>query len=196
MNFLNYFKVILKPIVITVVFTFLVPLIGKSQAGNYEYGFIVKNNNDTVHGLIKSRNLNPYFYSYTEIKFKTDEKANVEIFTPDSVKAYIVGDNWFVTKYLSQKKKNFFYEVIVEGYVTFYELKLRSFQNDVFFAILKKQNEENELSFEEINVLYPFKKRMMEFFKDAPALCNKIRNGIYTQMDIEKIVREYNKLHQ
>lgn len=172
------------------------PMIGFSQSPGYNNGFIVKNNNDTLYGLIKNRNLNPYFYSYTEIKFKTDEKAKVEIFTPDSVKAYTVGDSWFVTKYLSQKKKLFFYEIIVEGYVSFYELKLKNFKNDVFYAVLSKQNDENELAFAELDMFYPFKKRMMEFFKDAPALCNKIRNGIYTQMDIEKIVREYNNLHR
>lgn len=175
-------------------FTFMLPDKGISQAGKYENGFIVKNNNDTLYGLIKSRNLNPY-YAYTEIKFKTIDNAKVEIFTPDSVKAYTAGDSWFVSKYLSQKKRNFFYEMIVEGYVTFYELKLRNFQNEVFYAVLKKENEENELAFEVINVFYPFKKRMMEFFKDSPALCNKIRNGLYTQLDIKKIVTEYNKQH-
>jgi aspartate aminotransferase-like enzyme len=38
-----------------------------------------------------------------------------------------------------------------------------------------------------------FKKRMTEFFADAPAIVNKINTEEYKKGDIEEIVREYNQ---
>ena len=184
-------------ILILLLFT---PLIGLAQPSDFEGGLIIKNNNDSIYGLIKKRNQNPY-YAYTEIKFKSGERGNIEIFTPDSVKEYILDGIRYISKYLKHKKRNFFYQVIVDGYVSFYELEIQrlDFKNPnsyTYYAILKKRDETTELSFAEIDITYPFKKRMMEFFKDAPDLCNKIRNGIYNQTTIEKIVKEYNKLHK
>ncbi|MEP7237215.1 MAG: hypothetical protein ABI685_05110 [Ferruginibacter sp.] len=177
-----------------------IPLIDFAQSPDFEEGLIIKNNNDSIYGLIKKRNQNPY-YAYTEIKFKSSDGGKIEIFTPDSVKEYILDGTRYISKYLKQKKRNFFYKVIVDGYVSFYELELQrlDFQNPnshTYYAILQKRDETTELSFAEIDMMYPFKKRMMEFLKDAPDLCNKIRNGIYDQTTIEKIVKEYNKLHK
>jgi hypothetical protein len=168
----------------------------KAQETGYQNGYIVTNENDTIRGLVKNKNLVPYRV-LTEIKFKKNNESKVEVFSPAQLKGFQVGS----AKYLSigintdGLKEKLFLEVIVEGFLNYYELESSAFGagRSANYVILQRKGEKEQVFFSKKDILFNFKKTLTEYLKDMPNLCEKINNGTYKKKDIEKIVNEYNQ---
>ncbi|HEV8514962.1 MAG TPA: hypothetical protein VGQ59_16875 [Cyclobacteriaceae bacterium] len=168
----------------------------KAQETGYQIGYIVTNENDTIKGMVKNKNLAPYRV-LTEIKFKKNNDGKMEIFSPVQLKGFQIGP----AKYLSVDLKmngfneKSFVEVIVEGYLNYYELESSAFGagKSVTYVILQRKGEKKQVYYSKSDLLFNFKKTLTEYLKDMPNLCEKINDGTYKKKDIEKIVNEYNQ---
>ena len=84
----------------SLLFLLFIPILVKSQPLGYNEGFIVKNNNDTLYGLIKNSEYFPHT-ALIDIKFKKDEHSSIERFSPDELKGFQIGKVKYESKYLS-----------------------------------------------------------------------------------------------
>ena len=95
-----------------------------------------------------------------------------------------------------------FLEVIVDGYLSYYELEYTGFgvgggtgnRSSAEYVVLQRENEKVQLVFDKHSVAITFKKRMTEYLKDAPELVSKLNDGTYTRKHVNLIVKEYNEL--
>lgn len=174
-------------------FFLFVPLVTLSQPFGYKPGFVVKNNNDTLFGLVKHIENVPYRV-LVNVKFKSNAEAKAESFLPDSLKEFVIDKTKYVSKYLSLRKKKYFFQASIEGYLSYYELDFSEWGANRIshYVILQKRNDENLFTYEVNNFFFPFKKKLSEFLVYAPELSKKIKHNIYNEMDIVTIVKEYN----
>ena len=106
---------------------------GFSQA-DYQQGFIVNLNGDTLYGMID-------FRSDTRnsriVKFKDSEYADQITFYPYKISSYHVNDESFYSKKVNEKDKerNVFMQLMVGGKISFY--RYRDQGNEVHFYIEK-----------------------------------------------------------
>lgn len=174
-------------------FFLFVPLVTISQPFGYKPGFLVKNNKETLFGFVKHIEKVPYRV-LVNVKFKSNIEAKAESFPPDSLKEFVIDKTKYVSKYLSLRKNNYFFQATIEGYLSYYELNLSEWGVNKIshYIILQKQNDENLFTYELNNFFFPFKKKLSEYLEDAPELSKKIKHNIYNEMDIVTIVKEYN----
>lgn len=107
---------------------------------DFKKGFIVTNNNDTIHGLIDNTNPN---ISSNYCFFKYDSSENVIKYSPNEIKAYGIKDaKLFVSKYITidDLTEAVFLEYLVDGIIDLYYCERA---NDDFYFISKN------------NTLYP-----------------------------------------
>jgi len=170
----------------------------KGQETGYMEGYIITNSNDTLIGFVKNRNLVPYRV-LERIKFKKNQDSKVESFAPDQLMGFRIGDHYFISKNttaVSGVNEKFFLEIIVEGFLSYYELEHTSLgvSNATKYVILERFDEENQLTYIVNSIMFNFKKSVTEYISDAPALCDKINRGFYKRKDITQIVKEFNSI--
>jgi hypothetical protein len=169
------------------------PIMAKSQLTGYHDGFLVKNSNDTIFGYVKNRDAFPYrLLRY--VMFKPTGDSQPEYYDPEDLKEFQIGDTKYVSRYLKAKKKNYFFEFVSGGRLKHYELEFNNWgaNNNTYYTLLQKDSDEEYLSFEMNNPLFPFRRKIVEYLKEAPELCNKISSGIYNQGHLKRIIRDYN----
>jgi hypothetical protein len=170
-------------------FVATVPLFG--QETGYLTGFIVTNENDTIHGLVKNKNLAPYRI-LQDIKFKKDSDSKVEIYSPKDIKAFQAGPNSYVSKQYRENNayRTSFVEVLIEGDMNFYELRITGLGtgNEIIYQMLQRKNEDYLFSVYGEN----FKERLLDYMKNEQALSDQIKEGKYKRNNIEELVKEYN----
>jgi hypothetical protein len=174
-------------------FLLFIPMFVKSQQTGYNDGFIVKNNNDTIFGSVKNRDAFPYrLLRY--VMFKPTKNSQPEYYDPEELKEFQIGNTKYVSRYLKVKKKNYFFEFISGGRLQHYELEFNNWgaNNNTYYTLLQKDGDEEYLSFEMNNPLFPFRRKIVEYLKEAPGLCKKISSGIYHQGHLKRIIRDYN----
>ena len=63
----------------------------------YSNGFVVKNNNDTLYGLVKIRNAFPY-QIYNDVHFKNDADSKPALFLPEDITGFSIGNEVYESK--------------------------------------------------------------------------------------------------
>ena len=174
-------------------FFLFIPLVTISQPFGYKPGFLVKNNNDTLFGFVEHIVEVPYRI-LVDVKFKSNKDDKAEVFSPDSLKEFVIDRTKYVSKYLSLRKHTYFFRASIEGYLSYYELDFNGWgvNNISHYVILQKQDDENLFTYEVDNFFFPFKKKLSEYLSDDPELSKKIKHNIYNEMNIVTIVKEYN----
>jgi hypothetical protein len=159
----------------------------------YGNGYIVKNNNDTLYGLVKIRNAFPY-QIYNDVHFKNDKDSQPTSLSPEDITSFAIGSEVYESKSPSKKEKKAFYQLMIRGFLSYYKMEVYNGPNygSSYEVILQKENTEETISYTAFNPMFAFKRRLSEYLKDYPELSAKIRYNKYDQTKIRKIVNEYN----
>lgn len=175
----------------------LIPYLSYSQKEpvGFNDGYVVKNENDTLYGLVKNRAAFPYRF-FSDVRFKANENADEEKFTADEIKGYGIGNFRYESKYLPSQKTKGFYKLLIKGYLSYYQMEEQGWGvgNYSYYIVFEKETGEY-LSFLKDNISFPFKRKVSEFLIDDPDLSKKVKTNIYHQGHLGKIVREYNSFH-
>jgi len=178
-------------IVLTAV-AILLALPGLAQK-NYSKGYVITNQSDTLHGVIKDSGL---FTGNTSIRF-IDEAGVKHKFTARDIAGYSKGD---IIEYqsLSIGWDTKFAEVVEDGPVRL----LRTYEEDwggiitddydddiekVYYLVNKENSITTKVS------MFNFKKRMSSYFSDHAELEAMILNKELRYRDIRVIVGTYNR---
>ncbi len=170
---------------------------------DFQSGYVVTKENDTLIGLVRDRKEPPFGKLYKKIIFKKGRKKKK--FGPEEINAYKRGDNHFESlwiqdntypfqgKYLS--KPNYgskeFLKVIEKGYLSYYHWEFEDSESDYIDAIgLYKREEEDSFARVSQGIFGLKKKYLAKYFRDYPDLVSKIEYG--ELKDPVEIVKIYN----
>ncbi len=181
-------------------------------------GCIITLNGDTVHGYLL--NINLWMNQHMTFLYKTpDDAAGRVKYKPKEIKAYRVGNRYYESmKYsfvYSMFPHNFILRKVdgpIKHYVWYYnEDRSKLMSPDVSLAELSKafvftedelwkdefasRGDEAELIKFDLKFLMKFAKNMAAFVEDDKELAQKVAGKVkgYQGVDIEKIIREYNR---
>ena len=178
----------IKPLVLFIVFWMLPSLVFSQK--NYENGYIITNDNDTIVGRVKDRKPPPFGKLYKKVYFKKKHKKKK--YSPKQILGYKQGSREFeslwidVSSHLYDEKytsiqnagKKEFLKVVVKGYLTYYQREFADSESDYINQIgLYKREDENFLVRVTQGIFGLKKKNLGVYFKDYPELVLKIKNG-------------------
>lgn len=153
-------------------------------------GYIVTNNNDTIHGLVRDRNTNPFNRKlYKKIKFRSTEKSKRK-YKSSELKAYKRGndlfESWSIVEVTSElfnytvtpnKEDRKFLKVYASGYLSFYLLEFMEQENNHFDATpLFKREDENIFVYNRISLFNSTRAKLIYYFRDCSELAEMIKN--------------------
>ncbi len=157
---------------------------------DYEKGYIITNNNDTLVGLVKDRKQPPFGKLYNKVYFKKKHKKKK--YRPDQIIAYKQGSREFVSiwidvssnlineKYTSianQGEKEFL-KVIEKGYLTYYQREFEYADSDYIEHVsLFKRKDQFFLVRVNQGMFGLRKNALTTYFIDCPELVDKIINS-------------------
>jgi hypothetical protein len=152
------------------------------------------------------------------IKFKLNEDAESTIYDPKSIDKITINENGLTESYKYKKEKGAFHKwlkVIIEGKVNLYKNDISGFyfnnaaspsgfgtgmpmgmgmtSHVTYFYIDHEKDAEVFTITSFGNISKNFKKAASDFFKDCPALVEKINNKTLEKDDIEEVVNYYNE---
>jgi len=167
--------------------------------------------NTTIEGLGKIK-------SDGAIKFKLNEDSDSKIYEADLIDKIKINENGLTQTYKYLKEKNNFplwLKVIVEGKVNLYKNDISGFNfgpmagsgfgggfgapmamssGPVIYYYVSHEGDAEVFKITSIgNISKNFKNAASEFFKDCPALVEKINTKTFRKDDIEEVVNFYNK---
>lgn len=173
------------------------PTISFCQDRGYFIGYVVLNGGDTLHGKIKTYEMEDDVRSFEVVKFLKDG-VKVE-FQPSQLVSYQVLDYYYETREVGEKHPRLvFSRVMVKGYCTMYIVGMRaspsySAMGQAMPGIsrttyLQRQGEEP----------YPVNFTLLKqgkdlYFIDNVQLTYDIRNKKYRPEQMEEIVKRYNR---
>ena len=170
---------------------------------DYESGYVVTNDNDTLVGFVKDRKQPPFGKLYKKVYFKNKHKK--QKYSPNEIIAYKqenyeyesmwidISSHLINEKYtsISNQGEKIFLKVIEKGYLTYYQREFEYADNDYIDQIsLFKREDENSLERVTQGIFGLRKESLGIYFSDCPELVDKI-----TKEDIKtpiEIVRFYN----
>ena len=169
---------------------FILPLSVFGQK-DYQSGYIITNNNDTLRGQVKDRKQPPFGKLYKKVRFK-NKNIFARKYGPHNIRGYKQGNNQFESLWVEES--NFFFrekytsipnsgekaflKVIVKGYLTYYQWEFEDQESDyVWSKELFKRQDENSLIKVTQGIFGLKKKNLAAYFRDCPALISKIKNG-------------------
>jgi hypothetical protein len=160
-----------------------------SQDAGYLPGAIITPDNIRIEGLVKNINLIPARV-LDNIKFKREEGAKVEVFSPDELLGYESDGLFFVPKTLSTGTKSFVRKFNA-GKLRLYGVLVLSGASyaPAYIPYIQMENEQVIREVTDIG----FRKQMLAVLKDAPELCKLIESRTLRRKDLEEIVRRYNE---
>jgi len=163
---------------------------------DYEPGYIILNNNDTIYGSIRDRT---DYKLFDKIRFR-QENRKTKRYSAYDIKGYKKGiysfeslwykeeSEFFRFDYLNRKGygKKVFLKVLVKGELSCYAKEYVDDDNFYFdYFELFKQNGENKFERATQGMFGLKKKRLTRYFFDCPNLVNKINNNsIKSPLDV------------
>ena len=187
------------------------------QRGSVLPGFIITLNGDTVRGYLL--NINLWMNQHMTFLYKTPDNPDGRIkYKPKEIRAYQVGNRFYESMKYPFAYSIYQYNFILrkaDGPVKYYvwyfnENRAKLMSPDISINELAKAYvfEENELWKEEfarkgdgeltkfdLKFLIKFAKNMSEYIKEDKELAQKVADKVkgYQNVDIERIIREYNE---
>lgn len=166
---------------------------------------IIFRDGSSVTGFVKIDNFN-------RVKFKKDKKDKKEVYQPSAVyRVYFDGNNGEIKEFIIEKGYSHYeiYDVISEGYLTLYS-KTYTYNNmhmgpngqmmgggtsSSTSYYIKRKFEEEATFFLSFGSIPPkrFKKVVRDYFKDCPALVEKVNNKEFKKKHMDEIVAFYNQ---
>lgn len=165
------------------------PLISQKD---FKPGFIIKNEQDTIYGLI---NVNSNSKNSLSCEFKKEENAVVQHYKPFDIQAYKIDhEKFYVSKEVvfNDEKKQFFLEYLVNGIVDLFYLNYNTlgyFYIEKGDTIVRLSNNEydykNKYGTKYRTNSKQYKGTLKYLFNDSPEIFNKINN---TSLSIKPMI--------
>ena len=172
-----------------------------SAQKQYNKGYVVLLQGDTLWGKVKDRKIRMVNSKlYKNIKFKSSGLFH-HSYKPADIIGYGYNENHFRSMPLTQENKMFFktisyaygdpvfLRVRIDDYLTLFEYEYIEEGRITSYYLLKRQD---EIRYTGIP-LFGFKKKMVDFFSDHDEIVKKIISKEYRYKDIYEIVLEYNR---
>ena len=174
-----------------------------SAQKDFQNGYIVTNEKDTLIGLVKDRKEPPFGKLYDKVIFKKGRKKKK--YGPNHISAYKRGNNEFESLWIEDSTYPFqgkylgspvtgakhFLKVITKGYLSYYHWEFEDSESDYIDAIgLFKREDEDSFARVSQGIFGLKKKYLAKYFKDCQDLVSKIEEG--ELKDPEEIVKFYN----
>lgn len=174
-----------------------------SAQKDFQNGYIVTNEKDTLVGLVKDRKEPPFGRLYDKVIFKKGRKKKK--YGPNDICAYKRGNNEFESLWIEDSTYPFqgqylsspgtgtkcFLKVIAKGYLSYYHWEFEDLESDYIDAIgLFKRENEDSFARTSQGIFGLKKKYLAKYFKDCQDLVSKIEEGEIK--DPEEIVIFYN----
>ncbi len=165
---------------------------------DFRSGYIIMNNNDTIHGLID------YKGSLTNSKkctFKVSDNAEKQVFTPNDIKSYRYTDSkFYISRSLksNDEEKQIFVEYLIDGIVDMFYYRdaegnhyLTENEAGELFELPNKEAEfiKNGNKYRRNSKMYIGMLRAV--FKDSPKIARKIENIGLNHKSIIKVTNDY-----
>jgi len=181
---------------------FLISLQIYSNNG-FEDGYIITNATDTLYGQIKDRKLGTFSKLYTKIIFK-NKKGRKKKYGAKDIIAYKRGGDEFVSLWFLEnpyffdlratsvegKGKILFFKHIMKGQLNYFYHEYVEENGIIDQSGYFKKEDDAEMIFVRTGLFGLNKKQLTSYFKDCPALQNKIMNKTFTKP--YEIVNYYN----
>lgn len=182
----------------------MLPILSFGQK-DYQNGYIITNNNDTLMGYVKDRKSPPYGKIYKKIRFKNSNITKRK-YGPHQIIGYKQGVNQFESLWIDvshdffqeeytnipNSGKKYFLKVIVKGYLTYYQWEFKEQESDyIWEKSLYKRKDGDSLVRVTQGILGLKKKSLVVYFQDCPELVYKIENGELN--DPVEIAKFYNR---
>ncbi len=158
---------------------------------DYQNGYVITNNNDTLVGRVKDRKPPPFGKIYKKVRFKNSNFIKRK-YGPHQIIGYKQGNNQFESLWMSESnsffqenytsisnaKEKYFLKVIVKGYLTYYQWEFQEQGSDfILEKDLYKRKDDHSLVRVTQSIFGLKKKRLVVYFQDCPELVSKIENG-------------------
>ena len=175
---------------LTLFLLLLTGLFHLSAQRGYEPGYVITQNLDTLHGLVKDRKEEPFAQIYKKIRFRGNGIFTKK-YSPKKILGYKKGENEFeshwievstsflTVEYLSRENlgKKHFLKVKQRGFLTYYQWEFLEYDSFVLqWVDLFKRRDEDYFVRVTQGVLGLKKKRLERYFEDCPELMEKIHN--------------------
>lgn len=182
---------------ITIATLFLLGTIQLIAQSDFRSGYVIKNNNDTIYGLLDYKNNNANAQKCT---FRKDIKSKDQLFTPEEIKAYrFTNSNYYISKSITTKNetKKLFLEYLIKGIV---DIFYYSDNGDHYFVNDSKNNlrelKNEKIKIEKNNTHYFNEKKeyigiLKVIFEKSPSIINRINKVDLTQKSLIKITHDY-----
>lgn len=167
----------------------------------FKPGYIINNDNDTIHGLLDFRS---YKVQAVICTFKENQKASIQKFTPDQIKAYrFIDGKYFVSEKVVSEgiEKSLFLEYIVDGVADLYYFKDRA---GAHFLIQKEDGKIYSLTKEKkvikdkygdsyVQTSHQYIGILKSIFNDAMEIHREIENADLNHKALTKVVKDYHE---
>ncbi len=181
--------------------TLLLCIINSVNGQNeYKNGYIIRNNSDTIYGLISLRS---NYANSLECVYKKNSDANADHFSPGDIRAYRIEDiKYYVSKEITLKdnKTKVFLEYLLHGIVDLYYLK--AIDEKYFFiekddSLFQLSNEEKVL-FDKWGGKFLTKSGqyygiLTYLFQNSPETLKKINDTRFDYKSLINITKEYHE---
>ena len=182
-----------------IIFIFLIlGIIQTSAQSDFRSGYIVKNNNDTLYGLIDYRGNKA---NARECIFRKNEKSEVVKFQPNEINTYRFTDSkYYVSKFVNtgEKEEEIFLEYLINGIVSIYYYS--DMIGDHYF-IEKEKGKLINLKNESKEVIIDMTKYIREtkdyvgilryLLSDSPMMLNKVNTATLNRQALIKLASDY-----
>jgi hypothetical protein len=182
------------------VFIIFFGILDAISQSDFRCGYIIKNNQDTIHGLIdyKGNNANA-----KKCLFKSDESSVPIEYTPDQLKAYRFCDSkYYISRMVTidGSEKLLFLEYLINGIVDVFYLK-DNWGSHYFIEkddgiLYQLKNEEKEIVVDDAHYFRESKEYvgvLKYMFVNSPSISKKIENVNLNHKSLINIAKDYHK---
>jgi len=172
---------------------------------NFEEGYVVLKNQDTIYGLVKDRKPHPFGSLFKKIKFKG--KRGKSRYSPKEILAYKKGGSFFETLWVKGSGRFFdqnytsiegsgtreFFKVVEKGFVTYYHHEFEDADSGYIDHIdyFKKDNNSKLIRVSQ-GIFGLKRKALATFFSDCPSLVENILNkNIKSGFEVARFYNEW-----
>ena len=170
--------------------------------GNYENGYIITHQQDTIFGWI---NLRTNKNNQKRCEFKTDLKLAAKIYFPEDIAGYrfINSGKYYVSREirLNEKSQKVFLEFLVKGIMNlyYYEEDNNNNNDNVSYYFFENQDRKMEVISQKpervenmiIYKDYEYRKQILSLFKDYQPVAQKAYGLNFDQKSMMDVVEEY-----
>lgn len=185
----------LSKLILLVVFV-LTTICGFTQ-GNFKKAYIVKNNNDTIHGVVDYTN--PEDISLNCF-FRKDSTSQILDYNPSDLKSFCFDKG---KKFISKEVKyhddttNLFLEYLLKGIVNLYYCKVNG--EDVFYIekdsiLMQLSNDEEKIEINNkvyLRNIHKYIGMLKMLLSDVESFSDKIDNTDFDFMSLIKLLKQY-----